>query len=114
MSGRIPEQMIEAIQAILNTRHVAEDCNCDRCEAAKQANPITCETCGYTGIGAAITCACYDCICPGGDQHGSGCFHGGIICPICDDGESISGFEIVKAIREVISGVGVEDDPGTR
>lgn len=106
MSGRTAEQMIEAIQTILDARHVEEDCHCDRCEAAKQANPITCETCGYTGIGAAITCACYDYFCPGGDQRGAGCFHSLIVCPVCDDGEAISGFEVVRAIREVLAGRG--------
>lgn len=90
--------MIERVRQLLN-RHAAslENCQCANCRALDRT--IECETCGYSGPAFTVPCACYDYSCSGGSSTGAGCFHGGLCCPVCDDG-NIDPWELVRGVRE--------------
>ncbi len=89
----------ERLRKILDKRSV-EDCGCALCENRK-AHPFSCSLCGYEGRPATMGCTCYDDFCQGG---GAGCFHGAIVCPVCDDGEGdVDPWDMIKRLRAEVA-----------
>jgi len=66
-----------------------DECRCPECVEIIElaiAGDWHCEVCGYQGEPTTYECACYDHHC-NPTARGSGCPHGAITCPLCDDGE---------------------------
>lgn len=79
-------------------RHkILDECNCSICEGRKK-EVIECDTCGYKGTGfRPLECCCYDTTCSA-NAPGSGCPHGSMVCPICEQGDyDVIG--ILKSLR---------------
>lgn len=101
---------------VLNRNRVdkSSQCGCEACgKRVKKAVKAgyACHCCGYSGQPYAVECACYDRTCAGGDQRGAGCFHGGLCCPVCDEGEGdISPWDLIKEVREILDGKDEEED----
>ena len=63
---------------------------------------IECDTCGYSGHAMTLSCCCYDehAVYCSPSSPGRGCPSGGLICPVCDDGEGdVDPWEIIREIR---------------
>lgn len=104
-------QLRAVLVAVLDKRRSTADvCRCERCAATlaqAQADGWRCDLCGYSGTPLALGCACYDHQCSGGRSAGSGCPHGGIICPACDDGDGdFSGWDVIRELRAALAGQG--------
>lgn len=98
----------ETVRWILNKkRSTADVCHCHRCDATlaqAQADGWRCDLCGYSGAPLTLGCACYDHQCSGGRSAGSGCPHGGIACPACDDGDGdFSGWDVIRELRAALT-----------
>lgn len=101
----------KAILDILNRdTGASDDCFCRECMKIKADAEVAgtfCEFCGYKGTFATIECACYDSHCwP--SARGGGCFHGGLICPICEDGEKLT--DLLQRIRAALLVANVVDE----
>jgi hypothetical protein len=95
-------EIVEKIRRVLSRTLVSDVCHCIRCEETiEKAQGWACETCGYTGKPVAISCQCYDTMCPGSGRNGAGCPHGALVCPVCDDGE-IDVFALLREIRKTL------------
>ena len=96
------EAVADAVKEAFNKSRAGEDCNCRNCQQVKDIaqDNFECETCGYNGRPATIECSCYDFACHGGDSRGAGCFHGCVVCPICDDGDNLS--QVIKDVRAAL------------
>ncbi len=99
---------------ILNAPYYGDQessCTCDECNSLTRgepgAEPWRCDTCGYAGRPSAYQCACYDRICTPSSP-GAGCFHGGLFCPICGDGE-IDVWKVIRAVRSLAEDGSDED-----
>ncbi len=85
---------------------LSEDCSCARCCEAKDrsaAEEKPCENCGYVGRFNAVECACYEMSCRGGDARGTGCSHGSLTCPVCEDGDGENGWDAFKRVRAALA-----------
>lgn len=98
------EAVLDAAEITLNKRRVTnpDECHCSRCLNVKR-KPFRCELCGYSGEPIVCACCCYDTHCAGGELAGSGCPHGSLQCPACDDNSSIDGFEIIRDVRAALA-----------
>lgn len=93
---------VQRVEAAMNKRRSGDDCGCFDCTqivSEHHESKPTCETCGYAGRPVALECACYDRSCSP-HANGSGCAHGAVVCPVCDDGEEL--LTIVRDVRAAL------------
>lgn len=94
------KEKLKELREILTRKRTEDTCQCDRClQAIREHGPLVCKTCGFRGEPVSIGCQCYDHFCSGGTSAGSGCPHGAITCPVCDDGNG--DFEPFAVMREL-------------
>jgi len=97
----------KALKKEVDDEHGAlDECECSDCiklieEAVSEG--WRCEICGYDGEPFSFACACYDenaayCF---PRSPGTGCFHGQLGCPLCDEGERLDVVTraLVRALR---------------
>lgn len=107
-------RMLQNVRLILskisNPKAVPDTCECDGCLAhIEEFGEKVCETCGYKGRYVAIACACYDGWCRP-DHPGSGCPHGALICPVCQEGEAdVDPWRYLGAIQLAMRGEAPEE-----
>ena len=81
-------------------------CNCDNCFSIRERardEGWQCRTCGYKGKPGALSCTCLDVGCNSAFPV-SGCGHGSISCPVCEDGEGdVDLWEMIKKVREILT-----------
>jgi hypothetical protein len=115
--GRKEPEMVdwEALRKEIDEEHgELDECGCGDCrkivDEAIQGN-WHCEVCGYDGEPVTMECACYDFHC-NPTARGAGCFHGGLTCPLCDDGDRIDvvARALMRAVRRAPSRPRVDVD----
>lgn len=120
-----PHHAITTLRNVFGS--MGEDCHCGNCSRARREAvertkaddpPFQCEYCGFEGVPAYVECACYDYSCAGvnGGGRGSGCFHGCMTCPVCNEGETSAG-EVLLPLYEAVygaGGVGERPQPSSR
>lgn len=116
VTDRVTEQskIVQAIRLIFskisNPKAVPDTCECDGCLAhIEEFGEKVCKTCGYKGRYVAIACACYDGWCSP-DHPGSGCPHGALTCPVCQEGEAdVDPWRCLGAIQLAMRGEAPEE-----